>query len=167
MSQSARSARVISVPSCEACPEPNHPEASLSHFKTKTDRCPCPEVAFCTSGEFCQPQTLPFLVLSISVFPKPSFLRGQIVNEATNSPSKTWQSQIRDLSSVKRSIGRPRDLVHSKSRINLKRTSCKRTPTTSLGFFTHFPSGTAVKFMQSWRSSNFFVHCKGSRLAPW
>ena len=33
----------ISAPSFEASPEWTHPEASLSHFTKKTDRCPYPE----------------------------------------------------------------------------------------------------------------------------
>ena len=41
---------MISVPSCEASPERTHPEASLSHFTKKTDRCPYPESCWKVSG---------------------------------------------------------------------------------------------------------------------
>ena len=108
--------------SCDisASPERTHPEASLSHFTKKTDRCPYPESSPQVSGFspavqlelealqaakvpllllqclFANPPTVSFALAAECLFrPKPRFQSGHFYeakssNEATNSHSKTW-----------------------------------------------------------------------------
>ena len=86
-------ARVISAPSCEACPEGNHPEALLSHFKKKTNRCPYPEVAL-PQCMFATPKPCPLTAECLfclkRCFQSRHFYEAKSSNEATNSPFKTW-----------------------------------------------------------------------------